>query len=487
MLTIKLMAAQADSVYTRYIENGKRTQIMSVAQNTFPLSELMISLTTALDMTEGQPPEHCIRCCWIGMHIGMQLELSEPELHDLFFTLLLKDAGCSSNAARICELYATDDLTFKRRYKTVGTSLSSVINFIVKNTGSEQSWTERILTTIDILKNGNDYAQELIQTRCTRGADVARELRFSEAVAQGIHSLDEHWNGQGRPEQRKGEAIPLFSRIALLAQVFDVFQMEHSIEEALQEIMARSGVWFDPKLVEVVELLVENPRFLSGLKATDISQRVMNLPPAQAHLPLDDAYLECIVTAFGKIVDAKSPYTAGHSERVAVYTDLIARQLAISDADRIWLRRAALLHDIGKLGVSNAILDKPGKLDEAEWRAVQAHAAYTEQILYKLSPFKTLARMAGAHHEKLDGTGYPRGVNGDEISLMTRIITTADIFDALSAERPYRAAMPIDKALAIMEENLHTAIDPECFAALKKALNLLPDEYTQLPHSSDNT
>lgn len=78
------MAAQADSVYTRYIENGKRTQIMSVAQNTFPLSELMISLTTALDMTEGQPPEHCIRCCWIGMHIGMQLELSEPELHDLF-------------------------------------------------------------------------------------------------------------------------------------------------------------------------------------------------------------------------------------------------------------------------------------------------------------------------------------------------------------------------------------------------------------------
>ncbi|CSB70154.1 response regulator [Vibrio cholerae] len=95
--------------------------------------------------------------------------------------------------------------------------------------------------------------------------------------------------------------------------------------------------------------------------------------------------------------------------------------------------------------------------------------------------------MAGAHHEKLDGTGYPRGVNGDEISLMTRIITTADIFDALSAERPYRAAMPIDKALAIMEENLHTAIDPECFAALKKALNLLPDEYTQLPHSSDKT
>lgn len=452
---------------------------MSVAKNTFPLSELMISLTTALDMTEGQPPEHCIRCCWIGMHIGMQLELTESDLHDLFFTLLLKDAGCSSNAARICELYATDDLTFKRRYKTVGTSLSSVINFIVKNTGSEQSWTERILTTIDILKNGNDYAQELIQTRCTRGADVARELRFSEAVAQGIHSLDEHWNGQGRPAQLKGESIPLFARIALLAQVFDVFQVEHDLDEAVQEIIARSGVWFDPHLVEIVEQLIDNPRFVAGLQSPDISLRVMNLPPAQAHLPLDDEYLECIVTAFGKIVDAKSPYTAGHSERVAVYTDLIARQLAISDSERAWLRRAALLHDIGKLGVSNAILDKPGKLNDVEWKAVQAHAAFTEQILQKLSPFKTLARMAGAHHEKLDGTGYPRGIKGDEISVMTRVITTADIFDALSAERPYRAAMPTEKALAIMEENLHTAIDSECFSALKLALNQLPVEYTQ--------
>ncbi|MBF4290849.1 HD-GYP domain-containing protein, partial [Vibrio anguillarum] len=117
--------------------------------------------------------------------------------------------------------------------------------------------------------------------------------------------------------------------------------------------------------------------------------------------------------------------------------------------------------------------------DDMEWKAVQAHAAFTEQILQKLSPFKTLARMAGAHHEKLDGTGYPRGVNGDEISVMTRIITTADIFDALSAERPYRSAMPIDKALLIMQENLHTAIDPDCFAALQSALAQLPAEYTQ--------
>ncbi|WP_210396853.1 HD-GYP domain-containing protein [Motiliproteus sediminis] len=445
----------------------------------FPLSELMISLTTALDMTEGQPPEHCIRCCWIGMHLGEALQLDAEELNDLFFTLLLKDAGCSSNAARICELYATDDLAFKRRYKTVGTSLSSVINFVVKNTGGQQGWADRILTTIDILKNGDGYAQELIQTRCSRGADVARQLRLGESVAQGIHSLDEHWNGKGRPQQLKGQQIPLYSRISLLAQVFDVFQVEHDLDRALAEVNERSGVWFDPQLVDQLNVIVKRQAFIQGLRSPDVSQRVMSLAPAQARLPLDDDYFDCIVTAFGKIVDAKSPYTAGHSERVAVYTDLIARELGIANEERTWLRRAALLHDIGKLGVSNSILDKPGKLDADEWRAVQAHAAFTEQILEKMSPFIDLARMAGAHHEKLDGTGYPRGLEAADISLMTRIVTTADIFDAITAERPYRPAIEVHKALAIMAENVGTALDPDCFAALKVALTKLPERYTQ--------
>ena len=104
-----------------------------------PLSELILSLTTALDMTEGQPPEHCIRACWIGMHLGKHIGLSPSDLHDLFYTLLLKDAGCSSNAARICELYLTDDREFKREFKTVGTSLSSVLNFVIKHAGQGES------------------------------------------------------------------------------------------------------------------------------------------------------------------------------------------------------------------------------------------------------------------------------------------------------------------------------------------------------------
>jgi HD-GYP domain-containing protein (c-di-GMP phosphodiesterase class II) len=442
-----------------------------------PLSELMLALTMALDMTEGQPPEHCIRSCWIGIHIGQHLGLKPEQLHDLFFTLLLKDAGCSSNAARICELYLTNDLTFKRDFKTVGNSLSSVINFVVKNAGKGQSWVTRISTTIDILKNGDNYAQELIQTRCSRGADVARELGFSEDVAQGINSLDEHWNGSGRPNQLKHTAIPLYSRIALLAQVVDVFQHEHSLEEAITEVVSRSGRWFDPQLVAAFRVIVKDEPFRSGLLSADVRQKVMTFAPANTKIMIDDDYFDRIITAFGRIVDSKSPYTAGHSERVSVYAELIAENLGFKLEERKWVKRAALLHDLGKLGVSNSILDKPGKLDADEWQAVQAHAEFTEIILSQITPFKPLAKIAAAHHEKLDGTGYPRGIWGDDISMVTRIITTADIFDAISAERPYRGAMSVNKTLEIMTENLHTAIDPLCFNALKQAIEKLPSEW----------
>lgn len=160
---------------------------------------------------------------------------------------------------------------------------------------------------------------------------------------------------------------------------------------------------------------------------------------------------------------------------MALFTDLIAIEMGISEEERKWLRRAALLHDVGKLGVSNTILDKPGKLDDDEWLSVQQHAQFTKDILSQITPFKNLSNMAGSHHEKLDGTGYPNKLSAECIGLSTRIITTADIFDAITAERPYRGAVPVPKTLDIMSENLNTAIDPECFDALKRALDKLPE------------
>jgi hypothetical protein len=134
------------------------------------LSELISALSHALDITEGQPEGHCVRCCWIGMHIGRQLTLTDTELWNLYYTLLLKDLGCSSNAARICELYLTDDLRFKHDFKTVGDSLPQVLGFVLGHTGLKASLAERFRSVLTILRDGGSIAQELIATRCQRGA-----------------------------------------------------------------------------------------------------------------------------------------------------------------------------------------------------------------------------------------------------------------------------------------------------------------------------
>jgi HD-GYP domain-containing protein (c-di-GMP phosphodiesterase class II) len=434
------------------------------------LSELIGALSHALDITEGQAKGHCVRCCWIGMHIGQSIGLGERERWDLYYTLLLKDLGCSSNAARICELYLADDLQFKRDFKTVGDRLPQMLRFVFSHTGMNAGMSQRLGAIVNIMRNGPQIAQELIQTRCQRGADIARQLRFPDAVAQGIHGLDEHWNGQGKPDGLRGEAIPLYSRIALLSQVIDVFRTADSPQAALQEAIARAGQWFDPTLVAAFEQVARDAAFWAMLDSPDIDSAVQALEPGDFRVPLDDDYLDDIAAAFGQVVDSKSPFTSGHSERVALYVDQIANVLGLPAARRRWLKRGALLHDVGKLGVSNAVLDKPGKLDTNEWATVRAHAQYTEAILSRIGAFGELARVAAAHHERLDGTGYPRGLQGAEISLETRIITVADIFDAISADRPYRGAVPIARTLEMMADTVGTALDPLCFEALKVVL-----------------
>ena len=434
------------------------------------LTELLSALSHALDMTEGQPQGHCVRCCWIGLQIADALGLDQQKTWELYYTILLKDLGCSSNAARICQLYLVDDLSFKRDFKQIDGSLPQALRFVLSHTGLKAGLAERFRAIINIFQNGGEISKELIETRCQRGADIARRMRFSEAVADGIASLDEHWDGGGKPNGLSGTDIPLYSRIALLAQVIDVFQKTEGEDAARREVMNRTGAWFDPGLAEAFSRVAMRPSFWDTLNSADLESHVYALVPENHSIAVDEDYLDDIAQGFAEVVDAKSSFTRGHSDRVALYADLIGEELGLSAEHRRWLRRAALLHDIGKLGVSNSILDKPGKLDPDEWVQMRGHAMATEVILSRIDAFKTLAPIAAAHHERLDGGGYPKKLKGDEIALESRILAVADIFDALTAERPYRAAMPITKSLAIMTEDVGKAIDPRCFDALKRAL-----------------
>ncbi len=435
------------------------------------LSELIGALSYALDLTEGLPPGHCLRACWIGTQIAIELCLDDETLSDTFFTILLKDAGCSSNAARIYELYDNDDLSVKADFYTVNNqSLIQVTKFVWSHLAPHAPIREKLSRLVHLAVNGNELQDEVVSARCQRGAAIAKRMGFNDRVAEAINGLNEHWNGNGRPNRLSGSAIPLQSRIALLAQVTEIFYSAGGPAQALKEVYQRSGTWFDPRLVTALSRAAGKPGFWSTLKSTNLEKTVMSLEPASHAMEVDDRQIDIIAEAFAEVIDSKSPFTSGHSDRVAIFADAIAAELGFSPARRQWLRRIALLHDIGKLGVSNAILDKPGKLTDEEWTSIRRHPVYSRSILERISIFASLAPVAGAHHERLDGRGYPDGIGADQISIETRVITTADVFDALTADRPYRKAMSLEQAMAILEQDRGTAIDGDCLDALKRAI-----------------
>lgn len=450
-----------------------RSAVMPPRADMLQLAEVVGALSAALDMTDGQPVGHSARCCWIGMHIGERLGLDGSELHNLFYMLFLKDLGCSSNAARICQLYATNDHEFKRNSKLMDHSLGQVLHFVATNTAVKSGLATKLKTILNIARSAGNITRDLIETRCERGAEIARTMRFPERVAQGILDLDEHWDGRGHPLGRKESDISLMARIALLAQVIDVFHITGGRQAAMTEVRRRAGTWFDPHLVALFETLAKDLSFWAVLEGQDIEARVFALEPAANRTPLDDDLLDDIADGFAQVVDAKSPFTSGHSKRVALYSDMIAGELGMERSRKRWLVRGALLHDIGKLGISNEILDKAGKLDDDEWRSMKNHPVLGQHILSKIEAFSGIASIAMNHHEKLNGKGYPNGIGADELDLETRIVTVADIFDALSADRPYRAAMPTSKALSIMKEEVGSGLDPDCFDALASAIDRL--------------
>jgi putative nucleotidyltransferase with HDIG domain len=437
------------------------------AGGTTCLSEIMSAFSYALDLTEGQPEGHSLRCCWLAGQMALALGLPPAERRTVHYATMLKDLGCSSNAARIAEVYQTDDRSFKHDYKLVGDGLGPTLGFVFTRTASKQGLAARARAIAAILRDGPAIAHELIQARCTRGADIARQLRFPETVASAIAALDEHWDGGGKPLGLRGEAIPLAARLALLTQIADVFHSTAGPEAACAELRARRGTWFDPALVDCFLTLARAPDFWHALDDPRLEQRLALLEPDEWQVPVDEDYLDAIAEAFGTVIDAKSPYTGGHSCRVGRLAQAMGQTLGLAADDVRNLRRAALLHDVGKLAVSSRILEKPGKLDDDEWQVMRSHADHTMQILGRIGPLRFMAGIAGAHHERLDGRGYPLGLDAALILRESRIITVCDFYDALTADRPYRAAMPVEQALEIMRGEAGTAIDRDCLDVLE--------------------
>ncbi|MBJ7332083.1 MAG: HD domain-containing protein [Solirubrobacteraceae bacterium] len=434
---------------------------------TFPLSEILGALTHALDITEGQPPGHALRSCLIGMRIAEVVGLPEEDRAALFYALLMKDAGCSANASRMAAIFSADDHELKRSSKLVNTSEKKrERRWAISSAGAGAGLTGRLRAIVDLARTG-EFANDLIAARCERGAEIARMLALPEPAAEAIRALDEHWDGNGRPRGLKGDEIPLLGRILGLAQTVEVFSAIAGPYDAIEVAVARRGTWFDPELVDALTSLPIGDHLWAQLADENVESHVALREPGEVHLQADAAQIDRICEAFARVIDAKSPFTFNHSARVTDVAVGIAGQRGITGQRLRRLRRAALLHDIGKLAVSNQVLDKPGKLDADEFAQIKRHPEQTLAILSRAACFAPIAELAANHHEKLDGSGYHRGLTGDVLTEDMRILAVADIYEALTADRPYRDGMPIEKALSIIGGDIPVKLCSDAYAGLE--------------------
>ena len=437
------------------------------------LSEVLSGLSYALDLTEGHPRGHSARSCLIGMRIARELGLPPERQSDLFYALLLKDAGCSSNAARVSQLFGGSDQEAKHDvWLRDWRNWREQIDYGLAVTAHEPTRLSRVKRLLKIVWEGSGARRELFQLRCDRGAEIARTLGFPKRTWEAVRSMDEHWDGGGFPDGAARERIPLEARIINLAQVLEIFWHEHGRDRALDVAGARSGRWFDPELVRIAEHIGRDPALAEALQEHDLPKAVGAVEPEERVLPVDEERLDWIAGAFALVVDAKSSFTFQHSARVAGLAVFIAERMGLPEANRVRLRRAALLHDIGKLGVPNRILDKPGKLEPDEWAVIQRHAYWSEQILERVPVFREFARDAGAHHERLDGKGYHRGISGDRLTADARILAVADRIDALSADRPYRGRLDAVTVRRLVDEDCGPGLCPVVVEAVLPALEM---------------
>ncbi len=428
-------------------------------------SEVIAALSHALDMTEGHPVGQAERTCLIGMRIADELQLDEESKYALYYALLLKDVGCSSSAARMCELFGTDDIALKTHGKLVDWTKPVQVARYTSQHVAAGGRIARAQRTLSVLRSLVAEGKAIVETRCDRGAAIVRSLGFPDASAEAVWALDEYWDGRGQPSGMQGDEIPLLARIACLSQTAEVFFATHGVAAAHEMVRERRGRWFDPEVADVLLAIGPDDRLWSELVRDDVAGQVLAVEPADRVHVLDEEGIDDICEAFADVIDAKSPFTARHSRGVATYAGLIGAQLGFSRTGLRELHRAGMLHDIGKLGIPNTILDKPARLTDDEFARIRLHPSYTESILAGIPAFAGFAAVAAAHHERLDGRGYHRGVPAGDLPLSARALAVADVFEALTADRPYRSPMEPAEALAIAR-NDPGHLDQSCVEAL---------------------
>jgi len=452
-------------------EAQRHTAVLKFPSKPVVFSELVAALTYAFDLGSSEHSGHTLRACVLGMNLGRSICPSQEWMSELYYALLLKDVGTTSSTVDICERMGMEEQLCRLALRVFDwTKLTwPQVCFVFRHAFRDKPLLSRLKPILRLLRNRRLVWQSARQ-RAVTSELIARKFGRSEATIDAIRCVDERWDGSGGPAGLKQYEIPLMAQTCAIAQTLESLDTILGRDEAVRIIEDRSRTWFDPGLVAVVILMHNEGTLWNGADTPDLMQEVLSRDPAPERMACDYDAFDNICSAFADMIDAKSHYTFMHSQNVAVLAEAIARQMHLDEGQITSLRRAALLHDIGMLGISNSIMDKEGPLTLQQWASVREHAQDSYKLLSKVRGFEDIARIARDHHERLDGSGYPQGLTAENIDLPTRILSVADVYDAICSPRPYRNNLEPETVLQIMETLTPHQLDAECVAALKHVL-----------------
>jgi HD-GYP domain-containing protein (c-di-GMP phosphodiesterase class II) len=431
------------------------------------LADLLAALSIVADMGFGLPPQEAMRSCLVATALGRKLGLSEPEVHDAFFTSLLMHIGCVSFSHETAALFG-NELTLTRAVAmtNLGDPEDYADTLVPEATRGLEPATRDQLTAA-IFTNGPTFGRLYDTGSCEVARETARRVGLPESTQRALYEAPESWQGGGAPRGLKGDEIAVSSRVARVACDAAFFDDIGDVALAVHAVRQRAGSLLDPSIAEVFG--ANAPSMLEEANVGDPRERILEVEPEPV-VERPQAELVGLAAAFGDSVDLKSPYFQGHSGEVAILTVAAAEATGLDASTVERLRVAALLQDIGRVGISDVVWEKPGSLTAAEWEQVRMHPYHSERILATSPTLEPIARIAGAHHERLDGSGYHRGSKGSEISPPARILAAADAFAAMTHSRPHRAAMEPEQAADELKRDARAGrLDGEAVGAVLAA------------------
>jgi HD-GYP domain-containing protein (c-di-GMP phosphodiesterase class II) len=410
------------------------------------LAELVAALSLAIDLGFSQPMEHVLRQCLIALRLADQLELDEDERATIYYTALLVNVGCHSDAHEQAKWFGDDIAAKAGKYSGDPRSIATIASSM-RMLGAGNPPLHRVVVGLEFAVSGHRDFKDALELHAAIAAQLAQRLELPDAVVEALRGSYERWDGRGWPGKLKGEAVPLAARLVHLAEYAEVAYRLGGIGAATALAQDRSGGQFDPRLAALLCARAET--VFAGLESLDAWATVIAAEPALA-VELSGERFDAALQAVADFTDVKSPYTLGHSRAVSALAEEAGRRLGMADADVLTLRRAGLVHDLGRLGVSNAIWDKRGPLGAGEWERVRLHPYLTGRILHASPSLHPLGQIAGAHAERVDGSGYPNGLAGSALSRSARIVACADAYQAMCEPRPHRAALTAVEAAAAL-------------------------------------